>query len=90
MPLQVPHRHGGEHGGKCIVDDEAVCAAARREIVRRYYTALCDRRVGTAGDELVNKLELLMQQAHVDPSIRPRGSRRRPGGRGDRQPRRSH
>ena len=45
--------------------------AARQEIVRRYYTALCDRRVGAAGDELVNKLELLMQQAHVDPSIRP-------------------
>lgn len=70
-PYKSPTDMGVNMAGKCIVDDEAVCAAARQEIVRRYYTALCDRRVGTAGDELVNKLELLMQQAHVDPSIRP-------------------
>ena len=70
-PYKSPTDMGVNMAGKCIVDDEAVCAAARREIVRRYYTALCDRRVGAAGDELVNKLELLMQQAHVDPSIRP-------------------
>lgn len=70
-PYKSPTDMGVNMAGKCIVDDEAVCAAARQEIVRRYYTALCDRRVGAAGDELVNKLELLMQQAHVDPSIRP-------------------
>ena len=70
-PYRSPTDMGVNMAGKCIVDDEAVCAAARQEIVRRYYTALCDRRVGAAGDELVNKLELLMQQAHVDPSIRP-------------------
>ena len=57
--------------GRCIVDDEAVQAAARQEIIRRYYTALCDRRTGQAEDELVYKLELIMQQAKVDPSIRP-------------------
>ena len=62
-PYKSPTDMGVNMAGKCIVDDEAVCAAARQEIVRRYYTALCDRRVGTAGDELVNKLELLMQQA---------------------------
>ena len=70
-PYKSPTDMGVNMAGKCIVDDDAVCAAARQEIVRRYYTALCDRRVGAAGDELVNKLELLMQQAHVDPSIRP-------------------
>lgn len=70
-PYKSPTDMGVNMAGKCIVDDEAVQAAARQEIVRRYYTALCDRRVGAAGDELVNKLELLMQQAHVDPSIRP-------------------
>ena len=70
-PYKSPTDMGVNMAGFCIVDDEAVCAAARQEIVRRYYTALCDRRMGTADDELVNKLELVMQQAHVDPSIRP-------------------
>ena len=55
---------------------EIVCPSSEKaeqlqEILRRYYTALCDRRMGAAGDELVNKLELVMQQAHVDVSIRP-------------------
>ena len=70
-PYKSPTDMGVNMAGNCIVDDEAVCAAARQEIVRRYYTALCDRRMGAAGDELVNKLELVMQQAHVDASIRP-------------------
>ena len=69
-PYKSPTDMGVNMAGYCIVDDEAVCAAARQEIVRRYYAALCDRRVGLADDELVYKLELLMQQAKVDTSIR--------------------
>ena len=57
--------NGSIRGGK------ACKAAARQEIVRRYYAALCDRRTGQADDELVYKLELIMQQAKVDASIRP-------------------
>ena len=89
-PYKSPTDMGVNMAGKCIVDDEAVCAAARQEIVRRYYTALCDRRVGAAGDELVNKLELLMQQAHVDPSIRPVVAAAAQVAEETRQPRRSH
>ena len=70
-PYKSPTDMGVNMAGKCIVDDDAVCAAARQEIVRRYYTALCDRKIGTASDELVYKLETVMQQAHVDVSIRP-------------------
>ena len=70
-PYKSPTDMGVNMAGNCITDDPVCREAACQEIVRRYYTALCDRRVGTAGDELVNKLELLMQQAHVDPSIRP-------------------
>ena len=69
-PYKSPTDMGVNMAGKCIVDDDAVCAAARQEIVRRYYTALCDRRIGTATDDLVYKLETVMQQAHVDVSIR--------------------
>ena len=69
-PYKSPTDMGVNMAGNCIFDDEAVCAAARQEIVRRYYAALCDRRVGVADDDLVYKLELVMQQAKVDPSIR--------------------
>ena len=69
-PYKSPTDMGVNMAGNCIVDDDAVCAAARQEIVRRYYTALCDRRIGTADDELVFKLEMIMQQAKVDTSIR--------------------
>jgi uncharacterized protein (UPF0371 family) len=70
-PYQSPTDMGVNMAGKCIVDDEAVCAAARQEIIRRYYTALCERRRGQGSDEIVYKLELLMQQAQADVSQRP-------------------
>jgi uncharacterized protein (UPF0371 family) len=70
-PYQSPTDMGVNMAGNCIVDDEAVCAAARQEILRRYYTALCDRRRGQGSDEIVYKLELLMQQAQATAALRP-------------------
>jgi uncharacterized protein (UPF0371 family) len=70
-PYKSPTDMGVNMIGSCIVDDEAVCGAARQEILRRYYDALCDRRKGKGSDEIIYKLELLMKQAQVTPSIRP-------------------
>ena len=70
-PYKSPTDMGVNMAGRCIVDDGAVCAAARQEIVRRYYAALCDRRRGQGSDEIVYKLELLMKQAQADPGLRP-------------------
>ncbi len=70
-PYKSPTDMGVNMVGHCIVDDEAVCAAAKQEIVRRYYAALCDRRRGQGGDEIVYKLELLMKQAQAGPELRP-------------------
>jgi len=70
-PYRSPTDMGVNMVGSCIVDDAAVCAAARQEIVRRYYDALCERRRGRGEDGTVYKLELLMKKAGVDPSIRP-------------------
>ena len=70
-PYQSPTDLGVNMAGNCIFDDEAVRAAARQEIVRRYYGALCDRRQGRGSDEIVYKLELLMKQAKADASLRP-------------------
>ena len=45
-PYRSPTDMGVNMAGNCIVDDAVCQEAAREEIVRRYYTALCDRRRG--------------------------------------------
>ena len=70
-PYKSPTDMGVNMAGKCIFDDEAVQEAARQEIIRRYYDALCERRQGKDVDHAVYKLALLMQQAGVTPEIRP-------------------
>ena len=64
-PYQSPTDMGVNMAGFCIVDDEATCRAARMEIVRRYYAALCDRARGAGSDEIVRKIELLINQIGV-------------------------
>ena len=64
-PYKSPTDMGVNMAGNCIIDDEAVCEAARAEVIRRYYTALCDRRKGLISEDEVLKLELLMKQANV-------------------------
>ncbi len=70
-PYKSPTDMGVNMAGNCIVDDQACQDAARQEIIRRYYDALCERRQGRGKDSAVYKLELLMQQAGVTPEIRP-------------------
>lgn len=69
-PYKSPTDMGVNMAGNCIIDDEAVCQAARDEIVRRYYQTRCAVRKGMASEEEVYKLQLLMEQAKVDPSSR--------------------
>lgn len=70
-PYKSPTDMGVNMAGKCIIDDEVCQDAARQEIVRRYYDALCERRQGKGSDETVYRLELLMQQAGAASDIRP-------------------
>ncbi|MBR4015569.1 MAG: DUF1846 domain-containing protein [Anaerotignum sp.] len=70
-PYKSPTDMGVNMVGNCIFDDEAVCRAAREEIVRRYYKALCDRRKGNLTDDVIYKLELLMKQAGTSVEDRP-------------------
>ena len=69
-PYKSPTDMGVNMAGNCIIDDEAVREAARQEIIRRYYTALCDHKKGKATDEVVRKLELLIKKAGVELSSR--------------------
>ncbi len=70
-PYKSPTDMGVNMAGNAIIDDEAVKAASKQEIIRRYYDALCRRRQGSASDEEVMKIELLMKQAGVSPEDRP-------------------
>ena len=70
-PYKSPTDMGVNMAGNCIYDDEACQTAARQEILRRYYDALCERRQGKGSEETVYRLELLMQQAGVSVDLRP-------------------
>ena len=64
-PYKSPTDMGVNMVGNCIVDDEAAREASCQEILRRYYTALCDQKQGKASDSQVLKLELLMKKAGI-------------------------
>ena len=70
-PYKSPTDMGVNMVGNCITDDAVVCEASRQEIVRRYYTALCDQKRGKATEAQIMKLELLMKKAGVTPEDRP-------------------
>ena len=69
-PYKSPTDMGVNMLGSCITDQDAAREAACQEIVRRYYTALCDLKRGKGSEETVRKLDLLMRKVGVDPSIR--------------------
>ena len=52
--------------GDCITDDEAVCEAAKKEIVRRYYNELNNYKLGLTDIDTCKKIKLLMNELHVD------------------------
>lgn len=69
-PYKSPTDMGVNMAGSCITDDEKVRTAAKAEIVRRYYGALCEKKKGKATDDDIYRLELLMNQAEVSASDR--------------------
>ncbi len=69
-PYKSPTDMGVNMAGNCIIDDEAVCKAAKDEIIRRYYIGLCDKRKGLISGDEETKLALLMKQANVTPDNR--------------------
>ena len=66
-PYKSPTDMGVNMVGNCIYDDEAVSAAAKQEIIRRYYNALCNNRKGNGSEVEIEKLELLMRKLPCDP-----------------------
>ncbi len=69
-PYKSPTDMGVNMAGNCIFDNDAVKSASCDEIIRRYYTGICDHRKGKTADDTVYKLELLMKKAGVTPNER--------------------
>lgn len=69
-PYKSPTDMGVNMAGNCIFDAEAVREAANNEIIRRYYEALCKRSRGEADETETVKIEVLMEQAGINPSDR--------------------
>ena len=69
-PYKSPTDMGVNMAGFCICDDDACREASCQEIVRRYYNALDGLAKEQNSQEEVYKLELLMKQAKISPSIR--------------------
>ena len=70
-PYKSPTDMGVNMVGFCISDDALVQRAARQEILRRYYAAMCEQRKGNADDAPVYKIELLMKKADITIAERP-------------------
>ncbi len=64
-PYKSPTDMGVNMIGFCISDDDACARASEQEIIRRYYTSLCNFADGKATEAEVNKIALLMKKAKI-------------------------
>ncbi len=69
-PYKSPTDMGVNMIGSCICDEEVCCEAARQEIIRRYYTALCSLAEGDCADSELSKIALLMKRAGISTDSR--------------------
>ena len=68
-PYKSPTDMGVNMAGKCIYDNDAVSSAAKQEIIRRYYNALCKLRKDGVGETEIEKIELLMRKLGSSPTL---------------------
>ncbi|MFN2299613.1 MAG: DUF1846 domain-containing protein [Anaerolineales bacterium] len=62
---QSPTDMGVNKAGFGIVDDEAVRAAAKQEVIRRYFRSACEYAMGLGEQETIRREELLMQELGI-------------------------
>ena len=70
-PYQSPTDMGVNMIGYCIADDAVCRAAARQEIIRRWFAARCANLDGLAPKEQADKIGLLMRQLDITEDERP-------------------
>lgn len=67
-PYKSPTDMGVNMVGNCITNDQAVSMAAKQEIIRRYYNALCRNRKDGGAETEIEKIELLMRKLACSPT----------------------
>lgn len=70
-PYKSPTDMGVNMAGNCIIDDKVCCDASKQEIIRRYYSALCEQKENMSVSNTASKLELVMNQAEITIADRP-------------------
>ncbi|MBO5406294.1 MAG: DUF1846 domain-containing protein [Bacteroidales bacterium] len=69
-PYKSPTDMGVNMIGFCMSDEDVCCDAAREEIIRRYYSALCHLAEKGDNEHEVNKISLIMKQAKLSTEYR--------------------
>ncbi|MBQ8737215.1 MAG: DUF1846 domain-containing protein [Bacteroidaceae bacterium] len=69
-PYKSPTDMGVNLIGFCMSDEDLCCSAAREEIIRRYYYALCNLAEKGDNENEVNKIGLIMKQAKLTTEYR--------------------
>ncbi len=69
-PYKSPTDMGVNMAGYAISDDEICRSAAKEEIIRRYYDALCQQQKGIGEDAAVSKIQILMNRCGIFPEDR--------------------
>ena len=66
-PYKSPTDMGVNMVGYCIVDDEAARAAAKEEIIRRYFKTYCEYKIEKVSENAVHKINRLMSECGITP-----------------------
>ena len=69
-PYKSPTDMGVNMIGFCMSDEDVCCNAAREEIIRRYYYALCNLAEKGDNEHEVNKISLILKQAKLTTEYR--------------------
>ena len=69
-PYKSPTDMGVNMIGFCMSDEDVCCNAAREEIIRRYYYALCNLAERGDNENEVNKISLILKQAKLTTEYR--------------------
>ncbi|MGB7539934.1 MAG: DUF1846 domain-containing protein [Anaerolineales bacterium] len=67
---QSPTDMGVNKAGFGIIDDALVQAAARQEVIRRYFRSTCEYAMGFCDHDTVRREELLMEELGIHPEDR--------------------
>jgi len=65
-----PTDMGVNMAGNCITDEAVCIEASKQEIIRRYLTALSEKRKDNVGDDVVDKIDALMKTYEITVSER--------------------